>query len=93
MSIRRERRGGCSLGAGDARGRHLFEFISFLILLEESLLQSVEVYSDMIALQLDDVYRTLVSVDTLTIIVCQESFRDVLDRLQKGYNGKLLFLK
>ena len=42
-------------GAGDARGRHFFEFIFFLILLEESLLQSVEVYSNMIALQLDDV--------------------------------------
>ena len=27
-----------ALGAGDARGRHLFEFVSFLVLLGESLL-------------------------------------------------------
>ena len=73
MSIRRDRRGVCSLGAGDTRGRHIFKFVYFLVLLEESLLRSIEVYIDMIAVQLDDVYRTLVSVDILTVIVRQKS--------------------
>ena len=66
-------------GAGDARGRHIFEFVFFLVLLEESLLQIVEVYSDMIAVQIDDVYRTLVSVDIFTVIVRQKSLGDVVD--------------
>ena len=80
------------MGSGDACGRHLFEFISFLVLLEESLLQSVEVYIEMIAVQLDDFYQTLVIVDILKVIVHQEYLGDVLDRLHKGYNGELLFL-
>ena len=49
-----------------------------MVILEESLLRSVEVYSDMIAVQLDDFYQTLVSVDILTIIISQESFKDVV---------------
>ena len=48
-------------------------FISFLVILGESLLRSVEVYSDMIAVQLDDVNRSLVGGDVLTVIVRQES--------------------
>ena len=92
LSIWRDVRGGCSLGEGDARGKHLFEFVSFLVLLEESLLRSVEVYSDMIAVQLDEVFLTLVSVDILTIIVRQESLGDVMDRLHEEYNGRLLFV-
>ena len=76
--MRRDSRGGCSLGAGDARGMHLFEFVFFLILLEESLLRSVEVYSDMIAVQFDDVDQTLMSVDVFSIIVGQQSIGDVM---------------
>ena len=91
MSNRRDRRGVCSLGAGDTCSRHLFEFIYFLVLLEESLIQSVEVYSEMIAVQLDDVNIALVSVDDWTVIVRQESFGYVVDRLHEGYNGELLF--
>ena len=91
MSIWRDRRVVCSLGAGDAHGRHLFEFVSFMVLLEKSLLRSVEVYRDMISVQLDDVYQTLVSVDILTVILRQESFRDVMDQLHEGYNGELFF--
>ena len=75
----RNRRDFCSLGAGDVRGRHLFELIYSLVLLEESLLRSVEVYSKMIPVQLNEVYQTLVSGDVLTAIVRQESFRDVVD--------------
>ena len=74
------------------RSRHLFEFVFFLVLLEKSLLPSVEVYSDMIAVQLNDVYQTLVSVDTLTIIVRQESLGDFVDQLHKRYNGEIIFL-
>ena len=92
MSFRRDRQSGSSLGAGDTRGRHLFEIIPFLVFLEKSLLRSVKVYSDMIAVQLDDVYQTLVSVDILTIIVRQESLKDVMDQLHEGYNGGLMFL-
>ena len=66
-------------------------FISFLVILGESLLQSVEVYSDMIAVQLDDVNRSLVRGDVLTFIVRQESFGDFMDQFHKGYNSKLLF--
>ena len=66
-------------GGGCARGRHLFDFISFLVLLEESLLQSVEVYSEMISVQIDDVNRALVGSDVLTVIVRQESFGEVVD--------------
>ena len=51
----------------------------FLVLLIESLLRSVEVYSDMITVQLDDVYQALVCVDILTIIIRQESLGDVVD--------------
>ena len=36
-------------------------------------------YSNMIAVQLDDLYQTLVSVDILMIIVHQESLGDVVD--------------
>ena len=63
-----------------------------MVLLMESLLRSVEVYSDMIAVQLNDVYQTLVSVDTLTIIVRQESLGDFVDQLHKRYNGEIIFL-
>ena len=73
MSFSRDIQCVYSLGAGDTRGRHLFEFIPFPVLLGESLLQSVEVYRDMIAVQLHDVYRTLDGVDILTVIVRQES--------------------
>ena len=44
----------------------------------------------MIAVQLDDVYRTLVSVDILKIIIHQESFVDVVDRLHEGYNAMVI---
>ena len=64
----------------------------FPLLLEESLLRIVEVYSDMLAVQLDDVYQTLLSVDIFTIIVHQELLGDVVDQLHEGYNGKILFL-
>ena len=84
MSIRRDIRGGCSLGEGEARSRHLFEFVSFLLLLEESLLRSVEVYSNMITVQLDDVYRTLVSADILTIIVSAEIFTIIVGQEYLG---------
>ena len=47
----------------------------------------------MINVQLDDVYRTLVRVDILTIIVGQEFLGDVVDRLNEGYNGELIFLE
>ena len=87
----RNRRGVSSLGTGDACSRHIFEFVSLLVLLEESLLQSVEVYRDMITVQLDDVYRTLMSGDILTVIVRQESFGDVVDQLHEGYNGEIIF--
>ena len=46
----------------------------------------------MIALQLYDVYQTLVSFDVFLIIVGQEYLGDVVDRLHEGYNGELLFL-
>ena len=49
-------------------------------------------FSHMITVQLDDVYRTLMSIDILMIIVGQESLGDVVDKLHEGYNGKLLFL-
>ena len=78
------------MGAGDTRVRHLFEFIHFLVFLEESLLQSNEVYIKMVAVQLDDVNRALVSSDVVTVIVRQESFGDVVDRIHKGNNGELL---
>ena len=45
----------------------------------------------MVAVKLDDVNRALVSGDVLTVIVRQESFGDVVDRLHKGNNGELLF--
>ena len=38
LSMRGDSRVGCCLGAGDARSRHIFEFVFFLILIEESLL-------------------------------------------------------
>ena len=46
----------------------------------------------MITVQLDDVYQILVGSDVLTVIIRQESLRDVVDRTNKGYNGELLFL-
>ena len=46
----------------------------------------------MIAVQLDDVYQTLVIVDILMIIVGKESLGNVVDRLHEGYKGELLFL-
>ena len=67
------------------------KFISFLVLLEDSLLWSIEVYSKIIAVQLDDVNRALISGDILTVIVRQESFGDVLDRLHTGNSGELIF--
>ena len=33
----------------------------------------------MVAVQLDEVNRSLVSIDVLTVIVGKESFRDVVD--------------
>ena len=45
----------------------------------------------MIAVQLDDGNRALVGGDVLTVIVRQEYFGDVVDRLHKGNNGELLF--
>ena len=77
--MRRDIRSGFSLGLGDARGRHIFEFVFFLILPEESLHRSVEMYSNVISVQLDDVDRTLMSVDVFSVIVGQESLRDVVD--------------
>ena len=77
--------------AGDARGRDLFEFIPFLVFLEESPFLSVELYSEMVVVQLDDLNRALVIGDVLKVIVGQESFGDVVHRLHKGNNGKLLF--
>ena len=44
-------------------------------------------YSDMIAVQLDNVNRTLVRVDILSIIIGRESLGDVVDQLYEGYNG------
>ena len=78
------------MGSGDACGRHLFEFIYFLVLLEESLLQSVEVYIEMISVQIDDVNRALVRSDVMTFTLHQESFGEVFGRLHKGNNGELL---
>ena len=46
----------------------------------------------MVAVHLNDVYRSLVSSYVLTVIVGKESFRDVVDRLHKEKNGELLFL-
>ena len=89
--MRRDSQGCCSLGADDARSRHLFDFVFFLILFEESLLRSADMYSIMIAVQLDDVYQKLVSVYISTIIVVQESLKDVVDQLHEGYNGKTFF--
>ena len=48
-------------------------------------------YRIVIDVQLNDVNLTLVSVDILTIIVRQKSFVDVVDLLQEGYNGELIF--
>ena len=45
----------------------------------------------MVAVQLDDVYQTLVSSDVLTVIVGKEYFRDVVDRLHEENYGELLF--
>ena len=72
-------------------GGHIFKFIPFMVFHKESLLRSVEVYSEMVAVQLDDVDRALVSSDVLTVIIRQESFEDVVDRLHKVNNGELLF--
>ena len=83
--------GYCSLGSGDARSRHLFGFIPFLAFHEESLIRNDEVYSDMVAVQLDDINRALVGGDVVTVIVRQESFGYVVDRLHKGYNGEIIF--
>ena len=55
-----------------------------MVILEESLLRSVEVYSNMISVQLDYVYRTLVGVDVFTVILRQESLRDVMHQLHEG---------
>ena len=46
----------------------------------------------MIFVQINEVYRALVGGDVLTVIVRQESFRDVVVRLHKGNNGELFFL-
>ena len=51
----------------------------FLILLEESLLLSVEMYSNMIAVRFKYIYQTLIGVDVFSIIVCQESLVNVVD--------------
>ena len=45
----------------------------------------------MIAVQLNDVCQTLMSVDMLTIIVRQKSLGDVVYQLREGYNVELLF--
>ena len=63
-----------------------------MVLLMESLLRSVEVYSDMIAVQLNDVYQRLVNLDILKVVVHQELLGDVGDQLHEGYNGDILFL-
>ena len=49
-------------------------------------------YSDMIAVQLDDANQTLMSVDIFSIIVGQESLIDLVDRLHEGYICGLLFI-
>ena len=77
--MRRDSRSGCSLGSGDVCGRHIFEFVFFLILLEESLLRSFEMYSNVIAVKFDDVDRKLMSVNVFYIIVGKESLGDVVD--------------
>ena len=46
----------------------------------------------MVAVQPNDVNRALVSSDVVKVIVHQESFRDVVDRLHKVNDGALLFL-
>ena len=46
----------------------------------------------MVAVQLDKVYIALVGSDVLTVILGEESFRDVMDLLHEGNGGKLLFL-
>ena len=51
----------------------------FLILLDESLLRINEIYSDVIAVQFDDVNRTLISVDVFSFFLGQESLGDVVD--------------
>ena len=63
-----------------------------MVLLMESLLRSVEVYSDMIAVQLNDVYQRLVNLDILKVVVHQELLGDVGYQLHEGYNGDILFL-
>ena len=48
-------------------------------------------YSEVFAVQLDEVYRALVGSDVLTVVVGKESFGDVVDGLHEGYDGELLF--
>ena len=50
-----------------------------MVFIEESILTSIEVYIKMVAVQIDDVNRSLVSGDILTIIISQESLGDVVD--------------
>ena len=45
----------------------------------------------MVAVQLDEVHRELVSSDVLAVFIGQESFGDVVDSLHEENNGKLLF--
>ena len=44
----------------------------------------------MVSVQLNEVYRSLVSSDVLTVIVGKEYFRDVVDRLHEETDGELL---
>ena len=78
-SDKRNRRGVCSLGTGDAHGRHLLNLIPFLVFFKEVLFRSGYVYSEMVAVQLDEVYRALVGSDVLKFVIGEESFRDVVD--------------
>ena len=74
MSRRRSSQSGCYQGAGDACAGHFFDFVLVLVLLEESLLGSIKMYRDMIAIQFDDIYRTLMRIYVFFVIVRQESF-------------------
>ena len=48
-------------------------------------------YSDMIDVQFNYVYQTLIGVNVSFIIVRQESLGNVVDLFHEGYNDKLLF--
>ena len=49
-------------------------------------------YSNMTAVQFDDVEQKLMRVDVFSIIAGQESLGDGVDLFHKGYNGELLCL-